>query len=159
MELYLKFFEKFYVFIYFWLCWIFVVVQAFLELRWASFLLCWLLPLQSRGFRACRLIGCSTWPSCSMAFGIVLDQGQNRVSCIGVQIFTAESPRKLKNEILNPHLLPFCQLHLNKAVKSKILKFRLKNKHLIGLLIICNSLMSNHWRNVICEDTKISDRL
>ena len=92
-------------------------------------------------------------------FGLSWIRDRTMCPALACRFFTTESPRKLKNEILNSHPLPFCQLYLNKAVKSKILNFRLKNIHLIGLLIICNSLMSNHWRNVICEDTKMSDRL
>ena len=73
-------------FIYFWLCWIFVAAQAFLQLWQAGATL----QLQCAGSRACGLSSSSSWalehmgsvvvahgPSCSEACGTFQDQGQN----------------------------------------------------------------------------------
>ena len=59
-----------FLFIYFWLCWVFVAVQAFLQLqraeatlwlRCTGFSLQWLLLLWSLGSGACGLSSCGSW--------------------------------------------------------------------------------------------------
>ena len=50
-----SFFFNVILFIYFWLCWIFVAVQDFLQLQCMGFSLWWLLLLRSMGSRACGL--------------------------------------------------------------------------------------------------------
>ena len=65
--MYFFFFNKFYLFIYFWLCWVFVAARrpspvvasgGHSSLWWACFSLWWLLPLQSMGSRC---VGLSSW--------------------------------------------------------------------------------------------------
>ena len=80
-------------FVYLWLCWVFVAVRglslvgaSFASLlRDSGFSLCWLLPFQSTGSRACGLqqsqnigpVVVAHGLSCFTAHGIFLDEGSD----------------------------------------------------------------------------------
>ena len=75
-----------YLFIYFWLCWVFVSVRGFSlvaasgdhsSLRCAGLSLSWPLLLQSTGSRHAGSVIVANGPSCSAACGIFPDQGSN----------------------------------------------------------------------------------
>ena len=78
------FFQQFYLFIYFWLHWVFTVVQAFLQSQCMAVSLCWLL-LWSMDSRVSRLqqschedsVVVAHGLRCSATCGIFPDQGSN----------------------------------------------------------------------------------
>ena len=81
-----SFFKKNYLFIYFWLCWIFVSVQGLSlvavsgghsSLQCTGRSLSWPLPLRSTGSRRADSVVVAHGPSCSVACGIFPDQGSN----------------------------------------------------------------------------------
>ena len=87
LQLLIFFFNKFiYLFIYLWLCWVFVSVRG-LSLaaasgghsssRCAGLSLSWPLLLQSTGSRCAGSVIVAHGPSCSAACGIFPDQGSN----------------------------------------------------------------------------------
>ena len=82
------FFFKFYLFIYLWLCWVFVSVRGlFLSScgKWGPLFVAVRGPLslsrplllQSTGSRRASSVGVAHGPSCSVACGIFPDQGSN----------------------------------------------------------------------------------
>ena len=101
LKAFLFYFNVFYLFIYFWLCWVFVVARglslvaasrAYSSLRCTDFSLQWLPLLWSMGSRCTGFSSCSTQPqylwlagsvvvahrlSCPTACGIFPDQGLN----------------------------------------------------------------------------------
>ena len=75
-----------YLFIYFWLCWVFVSVRGLSPVaasgghsssRCAGISLSRPLLLWSTGSRRAGSVAVAHWPSCSAACGIFLDQGSN----------------------------------------------------------------------------------
>ena len=75
-----------YLFIYFWLCWVFVSVRGLslvaasgghFSLRCAGLSLSWPLLLRSTGSRRAGSVVVAHGPSCSAACGIFPDQGSN----------------------------------------------------------------------------------
>ena len=75
-----------YLFIYFWLCWVFVSVRGLSLVaasrghsssRCAGLSLSWPLLLRSRGSRCAGSVAVAQGPSCSAACGILPDQGSN----------------------------------------------------------------------------------
>ena len=75
-----------YLFIYFWLCWVFVSVRGLSPVaasgghsssRRAGLSLSWPLLLRSTGSRRAGSVVVAHGPSCSAAFGILPDQGSN----------------------------------------------------------------------------------
>ena len=77
---------NYYLFIYFWLCWVFVSVRGLSlvvasgghsSLRCAGFSLSWPLLLRSTGSRRAGSVVVAHGPSCSVACGIFPDQGSN----------------------------------------------------------------------------------
>ena len=75
-----------YLFIYFWLCWVFVSVRGLSlvvasgghsSLRCAGLSLSWPLLLRSTGSRRAGSVIVAHGPSCSVACGILPDQGSN----------------------------------------------------------------------------------
>ena len=85
---------KFILFIYFWLCWVFVAARmlslvatsgGYSSLQCAGFSLWWLLLVRSTGSRRVGFSSCGTWASVVVAHGlsgsaaceIFLDQGSN----------------------------------------------------------------------------------
>ena len=84
--LFLFFFLPVYLFIYFWLCWVFVSVQGLSLVaasgghsssRCAGLSLSWPLLLRSTGSRRAGSAAVAHGPSCSTACGIFPDQGSN----------------------------------------------------------------------------------
>ena len=82
----LFFFFLIYLFIYFWLCWVFVSARGLSLVaasggrsssRCAGLSLSWPLLLQSTGSRRAGSVGVAHGPSCSAACGIFPDQGSN----------------------------------------------------------------------------------
>ena len=80
------FFFKFYLFIYFWLCWVLVSVGGLSPVvasgghsssRCVGLLLSWPLLLRSTGSRRAGSVIVAHGPSCSAARGILPDQGSN----------------------------------------------------------------------------------
>ena len=80
------FFKKNYLFIYFWLCWVFVSVRGLSLVvasgghsssRCSGLSLSRPLPLRSTGSRRAGSVVVAHGPSCSMACGIFPDQGSN----------------------------------------------------------------------------------
>ena len=79
-------FLKFYLFIYFWLCWVFISVRGLSLVaasgghsssRCAGLSLSWPLLLRSTGSRCAGSVIVAHGPSCSVACGIVPNQGLN----------------------------------------------------------------------------------
>ena len=80
------FLKKIYLFIYFWLCWVFVSVRGLSPAvvsgghsssRCAGLSLSWPLPLRSTGSRRAGSVVVAHGLSCSAACGIFPDQGSN----------------------------------------------------------------------------------
>ena len=76
----------YYLFIYFWLCWVFVTVRGLSPVaasrghsssRCAGLSLSWSLLLRSTGSRRAGSVAVVHGPSCSAACGILPDQGSN----------------------------------------------------------------------------------
>ena len=80
------FFKNIYLFIYLWLCWVFVSVRGLSLVvasgghsssRCAGLSPSWPLPLRSTGSRCAGSVIVAHGPSCSVACGILPDQGSN----------------------------------------------------------------------------------
>ena len=91
---YLFIYFKNYLFIYFWLCWVFVSVRGLSLVvasgghsssRCTGLSLLWPLLLRSTSSRRAGSVIVAHRPSCSAACGILPDQGSNPCPCIGRQ--------------------------------------------------------------------------
>ena len=117
-----SFFFFFNLFIYFWLCWVFVSVQGLSLVvasgghssSWCAGLsLSRPLLLRSTGSRCTGSAVVAHGPSCSAACGIFPDQGSNPFPCIGRQILNHCATREALDTSILLHFLFENILHLS----------------------------------------------
>ena len=112
------FFFNFYLFIYLWLCWVFVSVRGLSLVaasgghsssRCVGLSPSWPLLLRSTGSRRTGSVVVAHGPSCSAACGIFPDQGSN----------PCPLHRQADSQPLHHQGNPLCQFYLNKTVKER----------------------------------------